>query len=213
MRTRLVPVLAGLIILGTATSGPVGAASMQQTVAKARVCASYLTQDTFGYWTSQNFEASMDEYDGVAADDLEVSRRCRARALTVVGQYNDTVDPVPDSETVTFYRERGGVPGRVISSQTVVGQEVGWGSFEIVLDRAVRLRPGRPYWMSVQVNLDWSPNGDLWGWELRAPAAGSQGMWMNPGDGFATGCVDWTSIAICSSGSWDGDFMFEVRTR
>lgn len=176
------------------------------------MCVSHLTGDAYTGWPSQNFEPDLDAADSIAADDLQVSRRCRARALTVVGSYNDAYGP-PRSETVTFYRYKPDRPGRVLSSQTIVGEDESFsGTFEITLDDAVLLRPGRSYWISVQANMDYFTAG-MWFWELRTIFDGEQPIWEKPGDEYSTGCVDWTLVETCSRGQQHGDFMYEVRTK
>ena len=209
MRARVVMVLTVIAISAGVAGPPAGADTRAESTPTGRVCASYLTGDTFTGFTSQNFEPEFHEYDDVGADDLEVSRRCRARALTVVGTYFSSNGPAR-SETVTFYRDKNDRPGRVLSTETVVGEDI-IGTFEIVLDRAVRLRPGRTYWLSAQVNMDFVCCGQ-WGWMLRA-GEGTSALWRNPGDGWGSGCIDWTPVPECYPGAPGEEFMFEVRTR
>jgi hypothetical protein len=207
MRTALV-----LIALGVSASvvgAPASASIGHEASPAARICASYLTHGSAWDVVSQNFEPIFDAYDAVAADDLQVTSKCRARVLSIEGWYGDSVGP-PDSETVTFYRDAGGLPGRVIRSETVVGEDA-QGAFEIILDRALRLRPGRTYWVSIQINMGFE--GGIWRWFMRSVVDGSPPVWKNPGDGFATGCTDWAPIVDCLTDRPVGDLTFEIRTR
>ena len=210
MTSRVALVLAVIALSAGVVVPSAGAATGGGSTPAGTVCASYLTGSFPTGITSQNFEPEFDAFDDVAADDLEVSRRCRARALTVIGTYYSG-SGAASSETVTFYRDKDGWPGRVLSSETVVGAD-SQGSFEIELDRAVRLRPGHTYWLSVQANQDFGCCGQ-WGWAWRTGVDGNLAVWKNPGDGFGSGCVDWARTGDCFGEGFGDDLMFEVRTR
>jgi hypothetical protein len=212
-RMRVQPIMIlTLLMISAGVVGPSASASTGDDGAalRGRVCASYLAGDIGWGVTSQNFEPEFDEFDSTAADDLQVSRTCRARGVSLVGNYGAGSGQAR-SETVTFYRDDHGRPGRVIHSETVVGETDGNGSFEIILDQAVRLRPGRAYWFSAQLNMDYQCCGQ-WQFERRNIIDGSEAIWRNPGDGFASGCIDWGTIADCIQ-TESSDLMFEVRTR
>jgi hypothetical protein len=174
MRARLVMiVLAGASLVVATVGAPAGAStgeSARSATDAGRVCASYLTQSSTVGVTSQDFEPANDAFDSVAADDLTVTRKCRARVVVAIGDYGNAPGPA-DSENVTFYRDGGGQPGRVISTETTVGEDSG-GTIEMTLDRPVRLRPGRTYWVSVQINMDFGEGGQ-WSWWIRTPVEGS----------------------------------------
>lgn len=158
---------------------------------------------------SQNFEASLDIYDAQGADDFTVPAGFKwgVQAVIVTGVYFNGPGPAV-SETVSFYKNSGGLPGALISSQTVTGSDTG-GSFRIRLPATVKLRAGT-YWVSVQVNMDFTPNGE-WGWETRSVMSGNGAAWQNPGDGFATGCTSWANMETCIGPLGEGpDFMFAL---
>ena len=210
VRARVVLLLVVLALSAVVLGQPAGAATGEGSPSLGRVCASYLEGWTL--WDSvpsQNFEPSMDPFDSVAADDLEVSRKCRARVVQVFGHIGGAGQP--DSHTVTFYRDDGGRPGRVLRTETVLGEFSHGDGWEITLDRAMRLRPERRYWLSVQINMDFQPDG-TWSWSLRDVVAGAPAVWQNPGDGFMTGCTDWTPIAACIPDQPKADLVFEIRT-
>jgi hypothetical protein len=159
--------------------------------------------------SSQNFEASLDSFDDAGADDFTIpaGQRWIIRAVIVTGVYFNGPGPA-DSETVSFYRNAGGLPGTLISTQTVVGMDNA-GSFQIRLTTPVRLRAGT-YWVSVVANQNFDPDGQ-WGWETRSIANGSESAWQNPGDGFASGCVTWGNQQDCIGDFGQGpDFMFAL---
>jgi hypothetical protein len=186
-------------------------ASDGETESAGRVCVSQLNADSARSFPSQNFEPDFDAYDNVAADDFTVARRCRARVVTVVGNYGAGSGPA-DSETVTFYRDKTGRPGRVVSTQTVTAPDDAIGTFDLPLDEAVRLRAGRKYWVSIQISMNFAESG-VWLWEMQSVVDGAKPVWKNPGDGYGYGCVDWTEIETCAGAEWSGGLMFEIRTR
>ena len=185
--------------------------SVADQLVRGRACTSHLGGGLMSAIHSQNFEPSYDAFDSVAADDFRVSTRCRARYLRLVGEIGGSV-AYPHSEQVTFYRNDGGKPGKVIRSDTVVGEFSDNGTVEITLDPPARLRPGRTYWLSVQADMDFEDEGQWWVY-TRGDIDGNHAVWQNPGDGFDTGCVDWTPIGLCAGDPWDGDLVFEIRTR
>jgi hypothetical protein len=162
--------------------------------------------------SSQNFEADLDIYDDAGADDFVVpaGQRWLVQGVLVTGVYYNGIGPA-DSETVTFYRDVGGLPGPVVSTQTVVGTDTS-GSFLMRLTTPARLRNGT-YWVSVVANMNFTPNGQ-WGWETRNTQANSGAAWQNPGDGFATGCTTWANMVGCIGPLGEGpDFMFAIFGR
>ena len=100
----------------------------------------------------------------------------------------------------------------MIRTETVVGEDDGDGRFEITLGRVLRLRADRKYWVSVQANMNFTCCG-FWRWDLRSPVEELPPMWVNPADGWDTGCVDWTPISTCRPEIPTGDLMFDIRTR
>ena len=120
-------------------------------------------------------------------------------------QWYDAV-PDPDSATIAFHRDAGG-PSRPGDELADGGRRVRRLEYQFVLD-PVRLKPGRVYWMSYMVNMDFACCGQL-GWEITSTALGYPAMFKNPGDGFGTGCVDWDNMQECMAGTAPGpDVMF-----
>jgi hypothetical protein len=161
--------------------------------------------------SSQNFEASFDAFDDAAADDFTVpaGQKWVIRSVIVTGVYFNGPGPA-DSETVSFYRDAGGLPGTLINTQTVVGADNA-GSFNMRLAMPVRLRPGT-YWVSVVANQNFDPDGQ-WGWESRTIQNGNAAAWQNPNDGFGTGCTTWANMQGCTGGVSGPDLMFALVGR
>ncbi len=171
----------------------------------ADVCFSNETGDTGQALVSQNFEAGLDAYDSMGADDFTLTQDCTIESVDVLGQYFNGPGPAT-SETVTIYADASGSIGPVITSQTVVGTDTN-GSFNIPL-QDVPLEEGT-YWLSVQINMAYDPAGE-WGWENTSNGVGNAAQWQNPQDGFATGCTTWSNMQGCLS-AVGPDFMFAIN--
>ena len=161
---------------------------------------------------SQNFESSFDQYDAQAADDFTVPQHGRwtVKEVDTTGVYFNGSGPAP-SVHVTFYDDAGGLPGAAIADfPSVVPASDDFGSFAIKLPSKVKLRKGT-YWVSVYVNMDFAAGGE-WGWENTSTAQnGSPAAWRNPGDGFATGCTDWSQENVCIAAGQGPDHLFVLR--
>ena len=166
--------------------------------------------DGFNGITSQNFETAFDAYDNQGADDFTVPAgvNWRVRQVVVTGTYAGFPGPAV-SENVSFYRDAGGLPGALITTQTATGIDHR-GSFAITLPAPLQLKQGT-YWVSVQVNMDFGTGGQ-WYWEARTVQDGNPAAWQNPGDGFLSGCTTWGVMENCIFGGPTGipDFMFAL---
>jgi hypothetical protein len=158
--------------------------------------------------SSQNFEATYDAYDDSGADDFKVpaGEVWKVKKVNVAGAYYNGTGPCRD-ETVTFYKNSGGAPGVVKATVTVAGLDTG-GSFAI--PTAVKLKGGangKTYWVGVVCNMDFGVGGQ-WGWETRSVQNGNTGKWINPGNGFGTGCTTWTDVQTCVG--YGPDWVFSL---
>lgn len=160
--------------------------------------------------TSQNFEASFDIYDAMGADDFEVPAGFKwiIGEVDVTGVYYNGFGPAA-SEHVTFFKNKGGLPGKVVADfPAIVGTDNGTGSFKITLPEKVKLKAGK-YWVGVQANMDFGVGGQ-WGFETRTVQNGKPAAFQNPGDGFATGCTTWNYENICIAAGQGPDKMFRL---
>jgi hypothetical protein len=161
---------------------------------------------------SQNFEAANDAFDAQGADDFTIpaGQKWKITGIDATGQYFNGPGPAA-SETVTFYSSLHDKPGKVLRTETVTGTDTA-GSFSIPLS-IFGLKggsAGRRYWVSVQVNMDFTPGGE-WGWETRSVQSGDPGMWQNPNDGFGTGCTSWGVLTTCIPAGEGPDFMYDLQ--
>jgi hypothetical protein len=161
--------------------------------------------------SSQNFEASFDAFDAQGADDFTVPTGVKwsVKEVDVSGAYSASGPAA--SENVFIYRDSAGLPGALVKSVSgVLGIDDGLGNLKIKIGKA-KLRPGT-YWVSVQVNLDFSVGGQ-WYWATRTVQSGNAAAWQNPGDGFGSGCTTWGVMETCLFGGPVGepDFMFTLK--
>jgi len=140
---------------------------------------------------SQNFEASLDAFDCQSADDFVVpaGEIWNVTQVNVGGTFSATGGPAT-SVNVTFYDNSGTLPGpTVVATYANVATFALAPNFNITLPSAASL-PAGTYWVSVQANMNFSPNGQ-WFWSnFGAANIGSQYAWRNPGSGFGTPCVN-----------------------
>jgi hypothetical protein len=160
--------------------------------------------------TSQNFEASFDQYDNMGADDFKVPKGViwKVKEVSVAGVYYNGSGPA-DSVRVGFYKDAAGLPGELVKEYpTAAITSDNFGSFVIKLDKAVKLKKGK-YWVSVQANMDFAVGGQ-WGWNGRTVQSGAAAAWQNPGDGFGTGCTTWAAESTCIPSGQGPDKLFAL---
>lgn len=163
----------------------------------------------------QDFEAAFNAYDSEAADDFVVT----APGWTIQQINTIGTTGVAGSSTVdlNFHLNSAGggdpdLPGAVVAGCSYLGivPTDAAGSLTIVLPTACVLAPGT-YWVAINVNQNFGTNGQHF-WSNRTVQAGSEGVWRNPGGGFATGCATFTPQTICGvGGGASPDFLFQVH--
>lgn len=201
------------LTLASAFAVPAGAATAPSPLAgssgdAAKTCyANVADVGTFAAM-SQNFAPVLDPYDSAAADDVTLAKRCKVRSIQVVGAY--TAEGAVDSQTVTFYKDRGGKPGKIINSQTKIGTDVGGGSYDIKI-KPVTLKKGTS-WVSVVANLD-SEAGGQWYWTNSNTQRGALAQWQNPNGGWQYGCLSWTPVQQCLGAGPGPDLAFSLTGR
>jgi hypothetical protein len=188
------------------TKSVTGMAVKAQSQSMAAVLYDQNDNDSGGAVSSQNFESAYDLYDNMAADDFVVpaGSKWAVSEVSVTGQY--TVGPAA-SVHITFYKNKKGLPQKVVADYPAVKCADTAGSFVCSLKSPAKLKPGK-YWISVQVNMDYATGGQ-WYWEVRSVQSGYEGAWQNPGDGFGTGCTTWGGLGACIGNG--PDLMFSLK--
>lgn len=216
-KTSLLAAAAALALSGAAfAKGPSAAGHGYGAEAKSNsglaVLYSQLDSDSGIGITSQNFEASFDAYDNMAADDFTVpntAKSWKVSEVVVTGVYYNGSGPAA-SAGVRFYKDAGGLPGALVKEDAAAAITTdNFGSFVIKLTKAVKLKKGK-YHVSVQANMDFGLGGQ-WGWNGRTVQSGGPASWINPGDGFATGCTSWTPESTCIPSGQGPDKLFALN--
>lgn len=151
---------------------------------------------------SQDFQEVYDQFDCQGADDFVVPGGdvWELGQVDVVGAYRDgQLSPVSVAN-LYIYADEQGQPGAEVAAFTGVGvdDEDMDGDWSVVLPEAVTLMPGT-YWVSVTADLDAIVDGmgdGQWFWLKQATASpiGGEVRWRNSGNGFETGCTDWSRL-------------------
>ncbi|TDR23161.1 hypothetical protein [Marinicella litoralis] len=162
----------------------------------------------------QNFEAGFDAYDGFIADDFVVTDAdgWLITQVNTVGTYS-TTGPAT-STNVSFHADAGGSPdptpiaGCDFPAATILSDT--GGSFVIDLGAGCVVPQGTA-WISHQTNLDFGAGGQHF-FSGTATISGSEGHFLNPGDGFGTGCTTFQPAgSVCGTGGGAAhDFLFSV---
>jgi len=168
---------------------------------------------------AQTFGGAFSAYDSQGADDFEFAE---ASGWTIQ-QLNFVITQsvatgVPASVNVAIHANSPGggdtdLPGAAVCSYTGLapGQTGSPPSaLNVALPEPCIIAPGR-YWVAMTANQEFGgANGQIF-WSNRTAQAFSEGVWRNPGDGFASGCTAFTPMTTCNvGGGTNPDFRFQV---
>lgn len=149
----------------------------------------------------QNFEAAFDAYDCMGADDFSVpvDREWTINQVAVNGTYTGT--GVATGVSVGFHEDAGGLPGTLITSFNSIAPTTDTaGSFVVDLPAAVILTEG-VYWVTFQVDKTFGGGSGQHFWSETTNSFGNFAAWINPADGFGSGCTNWNTTQACGVGS------------
>ena len=159
----------------------------------------------------QDFEAAFDAYDSEAADDFDVTFM-DGWIIQQINTVGTTGTPGGALVDVNFYTDNGGTPlgGMNVCSYDDVPPTVdNLGSLTVDLPTECELDMGL-HWMAIQVNQNFGTFGQHF-WSNRSVQSFAESVWRNPGDGFATGCLDWTPQTTCGvGGGTSPDLLFTL---
>lgn len=167
--------------------------------------------------SSQDFTdgGGLDQFDSRAADDFLVPEGFFwvIDTVRVFGAFDDNTPEIIDTVDVDFYVDRDGLPGHLVTEcvyDDILPEVITNPNFIIVLPHTCRLQPGI-YWVSVRANISFIQNGQ-WFWFERTVQTLSPFVWQNPGDGFSTGCIQFTP-AQADCGADFPDLVFQIIGR
>ncbi|MFI5322704.1 MAG: hypothetical protein ACHQ6U_04050 [Thermodesulfobacteriota bacterium] len=135
--------------------------------------------------SSQDFidgAGAFDIYDSRAADDFLVPEDVflRVRTFITYGAFDDIEPNLVQSLDIVFLSDRGGLPGDEIPEcvyKDILPHDLNDPSFITDLPKPRVLLPGK-YWVSVQANMLFLPNGQ-WFWFERTFQMLSPFVWEN----------------------------------
>lgn len=162
----------------------------------------------------QDFEAAYDAYDSEGADDFVIPAGDLGWQIESIDTIGTTGTAGTATVDVTFYTNAAGggdpdLPGTAVCTYTGLTPTDSNGSFTIDLPTSCTL-PSGTYWVAIQTNQDFGASGQHF-WSNRSVQSGSEGVWRNPGDGFASGCITWTPLGICGVGGSFPDALFRLN--
>ncbi len=165
----------------------------------------------------QNFEASLDGYDAQGADDFEfaspngwtieqlnfvITQGAGGTAASVDVAIHENVagGGNPDLPGAAVCAYAGVAPGQTGAPPSALN---------VVLPTPCIIPEGR-YWVSLIINQDFATDGQVF-WSNRTTQTFSEAVWVNPGDGFGTGCTTFTPMTTCNvGGGVNPDFLFQI---
>jgi hypothetical protein len=162
---------------------------------------------------SQQFEPPMAAFDDYAADDFIFNvppppLYVYITGVRVMGEYSEGGGPASSFNVYFFTNGPGNLPGTGIAallnqpySGTPPDFTIRWTPFS--------LPPGGTYWVSVQAVQDFKTHGQ-WFWHNRTVQSNAGAAWLNPGDGYGTGCTIWNRKNTCMSNQVWPDQVFQV---
>lgn len=164
---------------------------------------------------AQNLQASSDAFDAFAADDFAVTDvngwTVSAFNFEVAFQDNGQLVGAPDGATydVTVYADNARSIGAAVCSYSQLPgvYDASNTRLSVALPTSCVLPTGI-YWLSLQVVADAPPQAfwlNAFSFNGIVTNFGNVAQWKNPGEGFASGCPDWTPISECSDA--DGNLI------
>lgn len=157
---------------------------------------------------AQEFEAGFEAYNCDAADDFVVTDATGWDVDQVVIVGTQSSGGTPTSVDVTFYADSATFPGAVVCSYPGL-IPAGNTTMTVTLPTVCELPQGT-FWLGFQVNQPFNPSGQFF-WSNRTTQSGSESVWRNPLDGFASGCTSFGRQTTCGvGGGTNPDFLFQI---
>ncbi len=168
-------------------------------------------------FSSSSIYSSMVSYNSQGADDFVVG----GDGWSVTG-FNFITwnwyggDPADNNEAVDVYvyPDNGGLPGAspvctsVGSTNNPSVYDVYTSLANVTLNTPCDLAPGT-YWVAASFENATNPFNWPYAWGLTPSTDGAPGVWRNPGDGFGSGCTEWSTLADCGI-TGDYGYAFQV---
>ena len=162
---------------------------------------------------SQEFEPAMGTFTDQAGDDFVLPTppfgiNTFITRVRVMGEYSPGGGPASSFNVYIYANAAGHLPGALIAAFLNRPYSGTPPDFTIDLPNPLLLSPGT-YWLSVQARQDFKPSGQ-WFWHNRTVQSNAGAVWENPGDGYGTGCTNWTRKNACMPDQVWPDQVFQV---
>ena len=215
---RKIAILSSIILLGLAavvvaadlrTSHPV--TGPIQPAGEQALLYSQISNPSGGGAAAQDFEAAYDAYDCSVGDDFQVAwpDGWLIGQIHSPGSYGATGPAL--GMVYGFYHDAGGFPGTTLCSGTAAIVSDVSGDILSQLPSPCILPTSGTYWVSVAARMDYDPNGEWWV-SAEAVTHGTIARWINPADGWLTGCTSWSSCPLTVVDAAYRDMSFELLT-
>ncbi len=161
----------------------------------------------------QNFEASYDAYDSMGADDFVVTGY--GWSIEEIETIGSTTGGSPGSVNVSFHADNAGSPNPTPLAgcdYPAIAATNTAGSLSITLPTACSIIGAGTYWVAIQINQDFATDGQHF-WSNTDTVAGNEAHWMNPLDGFGSGCTTFQpagTVCDVGGGAPAFDFLFDL---
>lgn len=162
----------------------------------------------------QNFEATFDSYDSEVADDFVVPgpEHWSLSQINILGSQG--AGGTATSVDITIYSDNLGAPGAAVAGCSFASLPTTdtAGDFATALPAGCSLSPGT-YWMGHITNQDFGVEGQHF-FSNTDIVNGSEAHWINPGDGFGTGCTTFAPAGtVCGVGGGAPayDFLYSIE--
>lgn len=165
---------------------------------------------------SQDFEAGLEAFDCMLADDFIVPGTGLAEIceISVYGTTSGTGfngDP-SNNVILRIFEDNAGAPGTEIYSETFAAADVAITSANATMNPSNPpvLTSGEKYWLSVQAQMAFAVSGQ-WYWTSATDNNDSEMHFINPEDGFGTGCTIWSpGITSCGIVDVGQDLLMDI---
>ena len=162
---------------------------------------------------SQEFEPAMAAFNDQAADDFVLPTpppgiNIFVTRVRVMGEYSEGGGPASSFNIYFYSNGAGNLPGGLIAAYLDLSYTGTPPDFTINLPHPIPIPPGTN-WISVQARQDFKPNGQ-WFWHNRTVQSNAGAAWQNPGNGYGTGCINWSRKKACMPDQVWPDQVFQI---
>ena len=154
---------------------------------------------------AQDFETANNDIDCFGADDFTVpaGETWYVDSIIFYGSYSPTATLLEAGMVIKIYENIAGAFGPLVFSDSITTDvdynQDAWLTPDWV-GNPIMLNSGS-YWIVAQARKDFilpaGGTGGQWYWVRDSNLTGEPAMWVNPNDGFATGCNTWAPIYSC----------------